>query len=533
MSGLKSKRVRICLVHLLPLLLSLVIGAIIAYFAGQDQNWDLFNYHFYNPYALLHHREYMDFAPAGMQTFFNPLMDIIPYLLIVSFKPVLVGLSLGAIQGLNLWIVYEICLLMLRSYIKHWSLYVFAFFIAIASFMGAGNLSEIGATMGDNISSIFVLAGLLLYLISYLNKDRKYSKWIKAGGFVLVGAATGLKLTNAPYAIGLFALELIYSRGFLTILKRTLINGFWAFIGLLISYGYWGYYLYSRFKSPLFPNFNSIFKSPYYPYINFHDSRFFPHGLLQTIFYPFYFTVKQKLTAEVVYRDARLAVLYAAILILALIAFGLILARKKRLSIPPLTSMLIFFVVVSYVLWESEFSIYRYVIPIEFLSLIGITSIVFILIRYNRIAISIVVITIISFTTIPMNWGRTTWKPAFFGIQMPYKIQPNSMLILAGGEPEGFIVPFLPHSVSVISMYSSIDPSNQNLLIKELLHSRINTALKQRRPIYGIESLYNGVNEKYDYLSYGFVFNSCSPINTYNPFKKPVYFLCKLQYINE
>ncbi|MFM0629584.1 hypothetical protein [Paraburkholderia xenovorans] len=45
-------------------------------FLGQDRNWDGFNYHQYNGFALLHHKLLMDFAPAGMQTYFNPVPDV-------------------------------------------------------------------------------------------------------------------------------------------------------------------------------------------------------------------------------------------------------------------------------------------------------------------------------------------------------------------------------------------------------------------------------------------------------------------------
>src|SRR6266571_3367462 len=44
---------------------------------GQDANWDLQNYHYYNPWAWWHGRTFTkDLAAAQIQTFHNPLLDL-------------------------------------------------------------------------------------------------------------------------------------------------------------------------------------------------------------------------------------------------------------------------------------------------------------------------------------------------------------------------------------------------------------------------------------------------------------------------
>jgi len=43
---------------------------------GQDVNWDLQNYHLYDPYAWLHDRLTLDIAPAQMQSWHNPALDV-------------------------------------------------------------------------------------------------------------------------------------------------------------------------------------------------------------------------------------------------------------------------------------------------------------------------------------------------------------------------------------------------------------------------------------------------------------------------
>jgi hypothetical protein len=66
---------------------------------GQDMNWDLLNYHFYNPYLLLADRFDRDVHVAGVQSFLNPAFDVPVYFAIRNAPPVAVGLALGALQG--------------------------------------------------------------------------------------------------------------------------------------------------------------------------------------------------------------------------------------------------------------------------------------------------------------------------------------------------------------------------------------------------------------------------------------------------
>src|SRR2546423_11295898 len=46
---------------------------------GQDVVWDLKNYHLYNPWALLNGRLDVDIAAAQLQTYYNPVLDLVFY----------------------------------------------------------------------------------------------------------------------------------------------------------------------------------------------------------------------------------------------------------------------------------------------------------------------------------------------------------------------------------------------------------------------------------------------------------------------
>ena len=57
------------------------LAAAVALALGRDANWDLRNYHLYNPYALLEGRWNLDLAPAGLHSFLHPGLDAPFYLL--------------------------------------------------------------------------------------------------------------------------------------------------------------------------------------------------------------------------------------------------------------------------------------------------------------------------------------------------------------------------------------------------------------------------------------------------------------------
>src|SRR5215831_10866019 len=77
-------------------------GALYAALAGQESNYDLYNYHYYIPYALLHRRLGFDYAPAQLQSYINPLPFVPLWVLSHHLPPIGVGVVYGAAHGLTL-----------------------------------------------------------------------------------------------------------------------------------------------------------------------------------------------------------------------------------------------------------------------------------------------------------------------------------------------------------------------------------------------------------------------------------------------
>src|SRR6202171_1643411 len=85
---------------------SLLAGAAYAWFAGEDINWDWRNYHEYNAFALINGRFDQDVAPAGIQTFLNPLGYLPAYLPRHNFGAQIWGMVLGSRHGRNRALIY-------------------------------------------------------------------------------------------------------------------------------------------------------------------------------------------------------------------------------------------------------------------------------------------------------------------------------------------------------------------------------------------------------------------------------------------
>lgn len=200
---------------------------------GKDANWDLFNYHFYNGWAAWSGLSFANMAPAQLQSFFNPALDIPQYLAIAHLSPPLVGFIIGAIQGTNVFLVFAIVRDLGR---------VDRTVPAMATAIGAGVValtgplaaSELGATMGDLTLTVPVLLGVSLTVRAFRSEDRRRAGWKIIGAGLCLGAAVGIKHTNGSYAIATAGALLIRPPPLLSRLGVTLclsIAGTAAFLG--------------------------------------------------------------------------------------------------------------------------------------------------------------------------------------------------------------------------------------------------------------------------------------------------------------
>jgi hypothetical protein len=512
--------------HIVPLSLILAAGAILSVRLGQDQSWDLFNYHYYNAFSLLHGRAAVDVAAASSQTYWNPFFDVLPYVIINHFAPIVAGAILGAIQSLNVFLVYEISLVLLAKFVKAWQRVTLALLAAATSFGASVYLAELGTMMGDNTTAMLVLAGLLLqlWIINGSIRTPRMRTGARIASYALVGFATAIKLTNAPFAVSLLLLEIFSKKKMRVLARRSFGNVLAVAAGYVAGGGVWQYHLWSQFRSPLFPLYNSIFQSPYYPDRNILIVvlLYFPDNILQALFYPFYWIRTQRTIGEVYFHDPRLAILYSLLGVLAVLLIGQKVFRKKLLvnAIPVEYKATLLFVVASFVLWEALLSNIRYLMPVFLLAapVILVTAIVIMPNKRWGVLSGVTLLLVTIFTTSSMSWGRIEWQPSWFGVQMPYGyISDDPTVITSGNEPLAFLIPYLPPKSQVINVDGFIYSSNKSIIsprMQQLLDQRIAARKAAGSQFYTITTSSNLELNESDLNNYGFKIKDCRPIVT-------------------
>jgi len=415
---------------------ALLAGAAYTWFAGEDINWDWQNYHEYNAFALIHGRYDQDVAPAGIQTFLNPLAYLPAYLLRHHVAAPSWGMMLGAIHGLNLALIYWISRLVLSNAAGGWTL---AASVVIAAF-GPMTLSEVGTSFADILTALPVIGGLGLVLSG--NPEHR-SRYAIAG--LLLGAAVGLKLTNMVFFIAAGAALLYAPRPAMALLYFA--GG--SAIGGLGTGGAWCWSLWDTFGNPVFPFFNTVFRSPEAPVAATADGRFMPLNLWDAAAYPFYWLIGDHRSSEGPFRDPRFAIL----IVLFAATAGASLLRGKRVFTLRDKQFLLFFAV-AYGMWLSAFSIHRYAIALELLAAPLIVLLACRLLRVLPFAslkmrevrwtnwVTGTAALAIALWSEPADWLRRPWSEPYQPVVSGSLLNPATYFLIQ--KPVGYIIPLLP-----------------------------------------------------------------------------------------
>jgi len=429
---------------------------------GQDINWDLLNYHFYNPYAFLHNRLDYDFAPAMSQTYLNPFLDIFNFFLIVTQKPIVTSFILGSVSGITAFFLYKIALLCFEK----WWFTLFSVFIGIT---GYASMAQLGST--TNETKIACLITMALYLIlKHIRSPESSKKYISAAG-LFIGLAVGFKLTGTPIALGILCGFVFTTYSTKSFIKPFLLLTAAMGIGFLISNGYWMYILYKHFQNPFFPFYNNLFHSPYAAIENFKDERFIPQNTWHFIFLPFYFLNKnQSLTTEAFMRDPRLATTFFLMILFLLKKMVNFFRKKETPPLPQEMQFLLATFLTGYFIWLIQFSIYRYTIMLEILS--GILIVYFASGFFKKIPLQIIVLLLlcigIRIGTYYDYWGRVEFGNIYFNSYPLPQIPEKSLVILLGDDSLAYMVPFIAsNSVAVGVGNNFLAPHNEGKLQEE------------------------------------------------------------------
>jgi hypothetical protein len=460
---------------------------------GRNSDWDFRNYHWYNPYAWLTGRSGVDVAVAHHATYYNPLADVPVYLAAQVLPGWGVAFLLGSVHGLNLLLVYRLARHALAAQPHTRGEWV-ALALAVAGTTGGMALVMVGNPSNDLTLSLLVLLSLLA-IVRHESRHTvprgELARFAVAG--LLCGSAIGLKLTMAPFAFGLAAGVFAMRAPLRTRLARTTLLGAGGVVGVLAFGGAWAHELWRTTGNPFFPYFNDWIGSPLVLHASYRDERFLPHGI-ETLFYPFVFALDGSRVNDFPFRDVKLALAYAVVPL----AFVWRAATRPRTPAPPgraLTptmQLLFVFAFVSYLVWMAVFGVYRYVLTLEMLSPLLIALALTACIA-NETARLLVLATLWIVAAIGTDWKTVAvgtvsgpWRGGYVDVVHPPIADPErTLVVMAGLEPMGYVVPSFPPQVAFVRIDGWLDSPQSHSNLGDRMRARIDA---HDGPIYGMFS---------------------------------------------
>jgi len=472
----RARRLAVVFLALVPFAVGLL-----AVMLGQDGNWDLRNYHWYNAYAFLNGRYATDLLPSQTPWFYNPTLDVPFYLLATHLPAIVVGFILGSVQGLNAVLLFMLAYATLTIANPRHKVIVCAG-LAVLGMLGGGGIALIGTTFYDNVTSLGLFLSALL-VVRYQARLME-GAWGRALGLAFLfglpaGMAMGLKLPCFTFCFGLGGAILLASGTW----SRRLIVAFGFGVGILagvaLTLGHWAWFLQTHYGSPLFPYFNAFFQAPLAPLSSARDMQYVPRSLHDFLLFPFIFADSPFRTGEIPWRDWRIPILYVLlpVALLLRLVFGRSRYGHDVIAAPYAARYLLWVSALSYAAWLAMFGIYRYVVPIEMLApLLIVLAVGMLPIKPSaRAMFTAFVLLVIAASVQPGNWGRRgAWMDRFIAADVPQLGDvSNTMLLMAGFEPYAHIVTQFPPEMSVVRIQSNFTSPDQDKTMNAVIHARV------------------------------------------------------------
>jgi hypothetical protein len=430
---------------------------------GADANWDLYNYHLYNPFAWLHGKLQTDLAPAGMQSYFNPMLDVAYYVANLYLPSRVVGFAMGALHGLSFVFILSIARGVLPD-LPESDRYRVPLLLALAGCLTANFLSCLGNSMGDNSTALFVLAGLSILVSNWgaLRARRGHTFVVSVCSGIVVGLGVGLKLTNAVFAVAMCAALLFHPGGPLLRLRLAFLFGIGVLVGFAATGGYWMFHMWKTFGNPLYPQFGALFHDPLVRADSVADTRWRPHGWVETALWPFIFALHSHRVGEAPIRQIIWPIVYVLFWLWVVSgAAGLVTGRGGN-ELRTRARFVVVFVALGYLVWMQLFSIYRYIVAIEMLTPLVVWILLQQLLSYGvakRVAAWLIAIaTAVVVAGGAGTWGHEGWADPLWHAELPTIEQPaQTTVVLATTRARawGWIATLFPDNVAFTQIDSS------------------------------------------------------------------------------
>jgi hypothetical protein len=439
-----------------------------------DANYDLRNYHFYGPFALLHGRMGFDIAPAQLQGFYPPTLDLPFYVLSRLVHRVWL---MNAVLALPHCLAVVLAFLIARRLLgaRDLAATALAALVTLIGATGAGMLPTLATTMSDALPVACILGAVLTLMTDQAWAGRRV---VLAG--LLCGAAAGLKLTEIGAGVAVGSAIVLAGGGTLTVrLRRGIIYAAGALLGAAALGGWWWWRIYALTGDPVFPHFNAVFHSALIPPIDITDTRFLPKTWLESAIYPLFWAADRfSGVSELPVRDPRIAIA----------AIGCVFIAIRLWRHPARTPfMLVVFFAVTYALWERQFSIFRYLSALELLSgAMMLCAVLPLLITQRGRVLAFfgfaIVFAMLRAITIYPDWGHVdgAMPPA---VKLP-AMAGNSLVLLLDQSPMAYVAPFAPRSVRFVGANNNLIHLNRSEPLQQRVQHVLNS---QKGEIWGME----------------------------------------------
>ncbi len=365
--------------------------------AFPDTCYDQLNYHLLSGERALRGVPFTsaDFFPAALP--FNPSPQMVTGIMRYAL-----GYRLGTIVNFlaMIWagaLLYQF----LRRYLTNeW----FASLAVLLILLTEQPLFMINNYMVDVLSVPLLLEATF----TILDTDKPLERRSSIRVAFLLGASVAFKLTNIAFA-GPLILVYIYKAYFANRansgknpdLKSVFISVA-VFIAPVLPFSV---FMFAQTGSPLFPFYNKIFRSPFWPLMNWYDVRWGPKAIWETVIWPVIIWFQPERTTELPYYSGRLSLVFIVAVV------GLLLRPSQKIR------LLCLIILAGSLLWTVSTGYVRYAIYLEFLGVATFIALCFELGRYCRpaLAFATVILAIQSFIAVGhVNKYEWSMRPTYF-----------------------------------------------------------------------------------------------------------------------
>ena len=453
----------------LLLVICMTIGGLISIYLGQaTDEFDVYNYHIYAPWAFFNGRITVDILPAGIRSYFNPILNI-PYFLLIKYfnnLPLLVGFIQGFWWGAIVFCGYKTASLF--EFEDEFTKYLFRFSAALMTGISPIILFLCGTVYIDLHVAVLILSGLYFYLKTIFKPcGSNFVIPIMLSGF-LFGAVSGLKLTSNLMIAGIFLSSLFMIKHINKPFRVFLLTTAGFLSGFFIINGYWYFKVWTAFSNPFFPYFNNIFHSPFGSeklIVNDSYVKVTLAGFVEKLIYPFssYFN-KDISFGSWLFKYNDICIPLGVFAVMFLFVRDWFYLKKEKSYNDKILMFMVLFTVFTYLIWLNTTPVIRYIVPVIVFNCILILYILYLISKkldkkFIKILFFIVpLIVMLLCSKIDIGYGRKTFDYQVFET-VKYKIADNAVVLLAS-QKTSYLIPFLNKNAKYVYM---IVPEHVNI----------------------------------------------------------------------